>query len=178
MSYNHPPSALYSNTTIPALAPPLIEEQTLGVWLVHFAGGTLWDRVGQILYILNRRVLTLSFFTRKVGNPPGIITFTIRRVSDDSILASKLYGNANDVPAIPGWITVTFDTPIDLNERVRILMEWTGPPGDASNYLEFWGTLTDVKPNEFVTRWYDLHGYYTNTPAWDAKYRYTYYPLA
>lgn len=151
-----------------------VEEQTSGSMHAKFAGGTNWDRLGQRLTISQRIVSKLAFKTKRVGSPTGTITFTIRRVSGDSIIASKAYGSAGGVPGSPTWIEVTFDSPVLINEQVRILMEWSGPLGDTDNYLEFWTTSSSVKPSEFVTRYYLG---YTGTGVWDATYRYTYTEL-
>ena len=148
------------------------EEQLAGTWVVYFAGGTNWYRVGQRLPISNRVVSKLSFKTFRVGNCTGAtLTFTVRKVSDDGIVATKLYGNVADVPLTEGWIEVTFDTPVYVNESVRIMMEWGGTLGNTSNYLKFYASVTGVKSGEEVTRYYTS---YTTGETWDATYIYTY----
>ena len=148
-----------------------VEEQTSGSFIVRFAGGVNWDRIGQRLIISNRTVSKLAFKTKRVGSLSSTITFTIRKVSNDSIIVSKVYGSASSVPTSAGFIEVTFDTPVLINEQVRILMEWSGTLGDVNNYLEFWATTSSVKPSENVSR-YNVS--YTDTAVWDATYRYTY----
>ena len=149
------------------------EEQTAGSFFARFGGGIFWDRVGQRLTITNRVVSKLAFKTKKAGSPTGTITFTIRKLSDESIIVSKVFGSAAAVSSTAGFIEVTFDHPAFINEAVRILMEWSGTAGDVDNYLEFW-SAGDVKASEFRQR-YD--GSYTTSgqeAARDATYRYTY----
>ena len=147
------------------------EQQLQGSYIVKFAGGSNWDRVGQKLTISNRTVSVLKFKTKKVGSPTGTITFTIRKVSNDAVLATKEWGSAGSVSTSAEWIQVSFATPTLVNEEVRILMEWSGTAGDASNYLEFWAEGSSVKANEQATRYYST---YTDTSTWDATYEYIY----
>jgi len=147
----------------------LKEEQPEGEFTLVFAGDVNWDRIGQLLTIPNRVVKAVYFKTKRVGAPSGTITFTIRKTSDDSIIVSKVWGNAGDVELYANWIHVAWDTPIRINEQVRILMEWSGAFGDGANYLEWWAA-GDVKPAETATRYYGTY----NQPAWDATYIYSY----
>jgi len=154
------------------------EEQTISSnWIAYFSGGANWDRVGQRLTITNRIVSKLSFKTVRVGACAGAtLTLTIRKVSDDSLIVSKSYGNVASVPLTEGWIEVTFDTPALVNQEVRILMEWGGTLGDGSNYLKFLGSPTSVKAGEYVTRYYAAGNGYTGYDVTDkdAAYIYTY----
>ncbi len=148
------------------------ERQTQGAFKLKFAGGVNWNRVGQKLTISNRSVSNLSFKTKKVGSPTGTITMTIRRTANDAVLGTKEWGSTANVPTVVGWIEVTFASAVSVNEEVRIMMEWSGTLGDGNNYLEFWTTSTDVKADEFVTRY--VTDYNNDNESWDATYIYTY----
>lgn len=125
-------------------------------------------RSGQRLTISNRWVTALSFLIRRAGSPTGDVTFTIRRVSDDSIIASKVWGDASSLYTYYDWKTATFDNAVLVNEEVRILVEWGG--GDGDNYLQIRIRNTDVKAGEGRTRydsgWYDY--------SYDMTYKYDY----
>lgn len=149
--------------------PTYTEEQTEGGLLQWLYGPTAATRGGQRLTITNRDVITLAFKAQKSGSPTGDVTFTIRKVSDDSIIASKVWGDASAIVA-GEWMEVTFDTPVTVNEEVRILFEFTG--GNANNRIGHWGSGTDVKAGEYYTRY--LSGAYNNVTSWDSIYRYTY----
>jgi len=132
------------------------------------------ERSGQRLTITNRTVSKLAFLLHKYGNPTGNITFTIRNVTDDSIINSKFWGNASMLATTATWEEVTFDTPILINEEVRILVEfdevWSGIQDDVRvSWME-----GDVKGGEEGTNydgsWHDDPGGY----GWDCAYRYTY----
>ncbi|MBA7681073.1 hypothetical protein ES703_89401 [subsurface metagenome] len=145
-----------------------VEEQT---------DGTLWQwvydansgRFGQKLTISNREVSKLAHYISKTGNPAGDITLTIRKVSNDAVLLTKVWGDATGVVAGGGWVEVTFDTPLVIDEEVRILFEYSA--GDGSNMLAGWA-VNDVKGGEISTRY--LGGVYSDSAAKDAKYIYTY----
>lgn len=148
------------------------EEQLEGVYLNRLAGGDYYYRVGQRLSILNRIVSKLAFKTQRFGDCAGAtVTLTIRKVTDDSIVASKVYGLVSSVPLTLGWIEVTFETPVYINEEARTLMEWSGTSGDIDNYLQYRGTVTSVKPKECVTVYVTSYG---EVADWDATYIYTY----
>jgi len=151
-----------------------VEDQLLGWYICGFRGGVGWDRIGQRLTITDRTVFKLAFKTHRIGAPPpaSTITFTIRKTIGDAILASKLWGAAEDVPAVETWLEVTWDIPVYVNEGVRLLMEWGGPLGNAGR-LAFFATTPSVKAGENVTR-YTAGAYSGEAVAWDATYSYTY----
>jgi len=148
-----------------------VEEQTEGTlyaWVYDAASG----RFGQRLTIPDREVTKLAHWISKKGSPTGDVTFTIRKVSDDSIILSKVWGDASGVldgGTGGGWIEVTFDTPATINEEVRILFEFS--TGDANNCLGGFAT-TNVKADEVCTRF--VGGSYSDASTKDARYRYTY----
>ncbi|GAH20809.1 unnamed protein product [marine sediment metagenome] len=132
-----------------------------------------YPRWGQLLTISNRKITKLAFNLLKNGSPTGDLTFTIRKVSDDSIIVSKLWGDAADVPATWTWCEVEFDTPTLVDEEVRILAEFSGGP--AGNTLVFHKYNSSIKPSEYATRWQTSTGDWQDFSSWDSCYRYKYY---
>ena len=131
------------------------------------SGGAL--RHGQRLTIPNRTVTELGFALRLYGLPTGDITYTIRRVSDDSIILSKVWGDASSLNTTWNLRWVIFDSPALIDEEVRIAVEFSG--GDSSNRVEVIFQGSDVKADECRTRY---------TTSWieygvhDSYYLYTY----
>ena len=148
------------------------EEQTnTGITLASISSGN--SRAGQRLTVSSRIISKLSFHLLKNGSPTGDVTFTIRKVSDNSIINSKVWGDASALPTARAWKEATFVTPVLINEEVRILVEFSG--GGGSDYVGISGTLTDVKADEsfttFTTFWTDYDGGATD---YDSAYIYTY----
>lgn len=148
------------------------EEQTASNSQTGLYGAPGINRFGQKLTISSRIVSKLSFYMAKEGNPTGTLYFRIRKVSDDSLVASK----GMDISTLQDyslgfvWIELTFDTSVFVNEAVRICAEYTG--GDAPNSGAIRFQTTDVKASEFysqyVSSWDD-----SNTDR-DCAYIYTY----
>jgi len=130
-------------------------------------------RVGQRLTISNRRVYTLAFNLYDVGSPSGDVTFTIRQL-DDTILASKVWGDAGDIGIPGGEKEVTLDTPVLVNEEVRLCCEYSGA-GNTLNAVYVRFQNTDVKASEGLSyydgSWTDEDG---NGNDYDVRYKYTY----
>ena len=130
--------------------------------------------IGQRLTITNREVGKLSFVLQRYGSGwAGNIFFTIRRVTDNSIILTKLWGLEASVPTTPTWLEVTFDYPAFINEEVRITADWDTPHYTRSNNLRFYTQSSDVKPSELYTRFED--NIWTEPWPWDAAYRYSYF---
>ncbi len=128
-------------------------------------------RGGQRLTISNRTVEKLSFMLGKVGAPAGNVTFTIRKVSDDSIINSKVWGDASTLPAVPDWREVTFTTPVLVNEEVRILWEFV-QPFNTANQVGWRYQNTDVKAGEKQSHY--RSGAWSDFADRDTTYKYTY----
>lgn len=133
------------------------------------AGDYAQYRVGQRLTISNRRVTHLSFIHRKEGSPTGNITYRIRRVSDDSIINEKILGDASALTTSYVRYEVTFDTPVLINEEVKLLAEYSG--GDNDNKVWVLFQWSDVKADEYLTKYTTS---YTEEPTKDCAYIYTY----
>lgn len=139
---------------------------------------TMWSwtygsgRDGQRLTISDREVTKLAFCLAKHGSPTGNITFTIRRVSNDSIILSKVWGDAADLSTDLAWKEVTFDSPATINEEVRVAFEASG--GDIGNYINS-VYATNVKEGEYYSWWSSAGASeWTDGPQYDFVYRYTY----
>ena len=82
---------------------------------------------------------TVSAYLSKTGSPTGSITVSLRKVSDDSVLATKTF--LADVSELTGTITLftaTFSssditTEMSPNTEYYLSLEYSG--GDASNYV-------------------------------------------
>ncbi len=123
-----------------------------------YGGGN--TRMGQYKVLSNKYVSKLGFWLHKYGSPTGDVTFTIRRVSDDSIIASKVWGDASALSTEKSYEEVTFDTPVLVNEAVRLCVEFSG--GGPLNEVCVWSQKTDVKAGEYRTiykpGWVDFTG--------------------
>lgn len=144
-----------------------VEEQTEH----NFGWGlnsTSYTRGGQRLTISDRQVTKLGFWLKKINSPTGDVTFTIRKVSDDSLICSKVWGQAEDLTTDPVYEEIEFDSPQVINEEVRILAEFLG--GNTNDQVEIRLQLGDVKADECWTR-YD--GSWSDKD-YDCAYIYTY----
>lgn len=145
------------------------EEQTQNlIGLANLRAGS-FIRAAQRLPVSSRTLTKLSFRIKRNGSAAGAITFTIRKVSDDSIINSKLWGDAADLPTDFTWPEVTFDSPILINEEVRISVEFSG--GSSGNEVMISGATSDEKPGEWF-EWYDTS--WAKPAEWDFGYIYTY----
>ena len=133
-------------------------------------------KVGQVMTINNRTLRTISFKMRKYGTPEGNITFSIRKVSDDSVIANKVWGNATSITTSFVWYEVTLDTPVLVNEAIKLCSEFSG--GDESNAIQLaWTSAAegDVKANEYVSYWRTTVGPWDDTfTGRDLVYKYSY----
>lgn len=151
------------------------EEQLQGVLFSNIVAAD--SRYGQRLTINNRKVTKLSFYTGRNGDLPSVgVDFVIHRVSDGSLINTKqLCANAQTFFPIKGvfdWHEVTFDTPVVVNEEVRIVIYAYGSFGSGG--IAVWRTNNnDVKPGERATHY--PSGVWTDIANGDDfKYIYTY----
>ncbi|GAI67225.1 unnamed protein product, partial [marine sediment metagenome] len=74
-------------------------------------GGKKW--AGQRFWIPpNRKIATLAFVIMKFGSPTGDVTFAIRHYPSMTILNSKVWGDASDLPTTyppVDWQEAEFD---------------------------------------------------------------------
>ena len=144
-----------------------LEEQTQWDTIRNFYSES-WESIGQKLTISNRTVTKLAFLLKRDVNPNGDVTFVIRKASDDSLIVSKVWGNANALPESETWEEVTFDTPTLINEEVRIAAEYAGTQQCVQHFQ-----ISDVKANESYCE-APASGEYTERATWDCAYKYTY----
>ena len=142
------------------------EEQTVDTGLASIRGAFDF-RLGQRLTISNRVVSKLSFKLHKSNGDSGNITYTIRRVSNDALLASKVWGDAATLSTNSdgAWCEATLDSPVLVNEEVRIQAEYVG------DQVLYHIATTSVKANELKTSY---NGVYSDRVDWDTCYIYTY----
>lgn len=146
------------------------QEQTQNNYdLVIRTGLRIW--AGQRFVITNFVISDLSFLIRKQGNPTGNVTFTIRRETDDAILASKVLGDASILQGTDTWETATFDSSIVVDEEVRILCEFES--GDASNHVVLRLQTPSTVASEYASWWSGV-AWGNASEAYDAAYKFTY----
>lgn len=109
-------------------------------------GGTT-TRVGQLKTISNKKVVRLSHFLKKFGSPTGNVTFTVRKVSDDSVLQSIVLSDASILTTTNIWYEKEFVFPPTISESIRLCVEHTG---DVSNYIIARRQNSDVKADEYL----------------------------
>jgi len=146
-----------------------IEEQTQydTDWPLYSAIRTA---IGQRLTISDRKVVKLGFWAKKAGAPPGNVIFRIHRVSDNALLAEKVWGLAVDLPVTTTYLEATLDTPITINEEVRIAAWYES--GDADNNVRVSFEWGDVKAGEYWTQW--TGAAWGDNTGREGAYRYTY----
>lgn len=126
-----------------------VEEQTEHDMNLEIRTG-YFIRHAQRMTIPNRQVTKLSFILHKKGTGgTGDITFALRKVSDDSVIASKVWGDSGDLTVDDTWYEVELDTPVTVNEEVRQSVEFTG--GDANNCPVARAKNADVKADEHLS---------------------------
>ena len=130
-------------------------------------------RAGQRLIISNRKVTKLGFWLLRSGSPLGDVTFGIRRVSDDSLISSQVWGDAADLQTVETYEELEFSDPQIINEEVRICAHYLGGSDVDRVYVRIW--YGDVKPGEYLSYMYNT--VWTDYTGMDCAYRYKYYQL-
>ena len=153
-----------------------VEEQTQHTSsLCNLRAGS-YQRSGQRLVITDRKVTKLAFYASHSGTATGDVTFTIRRVSDDGIIVSKVWGDASALPTLGNeeLKEVEFNTPVTINEEVYLCGEFAG--GSGGNEVQICGMTSDVKADERYY-WFTSGSVWAipgGDLQWDLGYRYTY----
>lgn len=171
------PYQCYMKTAlVPAPPPPppveQTEEQLLYNTYLAIHQATFYTR-GQRLTIANRKVTKLGFWLRRILTPTGDVTFQVRKVSDDTVIIQKVWGDAAGIPTVTTYEEVEFVTPPIINEEVRIVTLFQG--GNSTNYLTIGTQNSDVKPGEFYTG--RQNAAWGDSAAYDTAYRYKYYEI-
>ena len=147
------------------------EEQT--IWVLVLALYNLFSRTraAQKRTITSQEITNLAFISGgKYGSPTGDVTFCVRKVSDDSVIVSKIWGDASSWPALGTWAEVNL-TPTVVNEQVRLTCEH--PNNDSNNYIRIRRTATDVKADEICCV-YENGAWNDMSASSDLAYRYQY----
>lgn len=128
-------------------------------------------RAGQRITTRGKYLNALGFYLYKYNNPTGDVTFTVRRVSDDALLASVVLGDASALASYPNltYYEVTLPLLVALTEDVRILVEFSG--GDASNEIRIGLNSADIRTDGCFT-YYDTA--YTDDSSSDCAYKMIY----
>jgi len=131
---------------------------------------------GQRLTISDKTVTKLAFKLKKVGSPTGEVKFSIYTVDEDDpleggeLLAQKIWGDAYNLSETNNWEEVTFDTPVYIDQEVRIVCEFLN--GSASKYVALAYEDSSVVAAEHLT-WIYLTSW-TDETTYDAAYKYSY----
>ncbi len=148
------------------------ESQTVATTgLLGIVGSTT---AGQRLTITNRVVSKIALYLTQGGTPTGDIYLQIRKTSDGSQVDSVFACLASSLPAIagpPALTEVTLTTPVLINEEVAIVARTT--TGGVTSQAVVWGSNTDVKAGEYLTK-YVIGTGFTDYTTQDAGYVYTY----
>jgi hypothetical protein len=128
-------------------------------------------RVAQKRFLIGN-ITRLGFKLQKNGSPTGNITFAIRKVSDDSVIQSKVWGDASTLSTgyADTWREVTFDSIAVCNEEVYLSCEYSG--GDASNFVQISVDDDMYLPNEQRSRY--VGGSWIDVAATDVAYKITF----
>lgn len=121
---------------------------------------------GQRLSVDARTITKISFKLKKTGSPTGDVTFRIYDVAEDSIVATKVLGNASSLTTSPVWYEATLDTPYVADSEMiwndsEDVKAWIGgyllyvefTNGDASNYVQVQYSSADVKAKEWAVKY-------------------------
>jgi len=135
---------------------------------------SLFLSIGQRLTVSTRRITKVGFWLSKSLVISGDVYFKVVKVSDDSVIQSKVWGAISDLPS-PGseaYKEVVFDSPDFINEEVRIIVEPTA--GDDEARVLVACQDTDVKADEKYTRYRVYTSEYEEVDTYDCAYIYTY----
>jgi len=138
-------------------------------------------RVAQRVTIVSSTITHLGFYIKKstVGGTPaatGNVTFTIRKVSDDSLVASKVWGDVSALSTDLAWETVAFDSPVSVNEEVRFCCEFSG--GGYTSGSNYSGMIlrymaSNVAASENMC-WMNVSTWIQTPTTYDATYYFVY----
>lgn len=131
------------------------EEQTEEKYTLGLYPGNN-QRVTQKLTVPDRTITHLSLKGARFGSPPGVAYYRIRKL-DDEIIASVSFIPGDWSEALE-WREYAFDTPVLVNEEVRIGIDYTDAGADVNNRVNVRMAL-NVKADEMIsyykTEWID-----------------------
>ena len=99
--------------------------------------GMIWEisRIAAKYVGFSGTITGLGFVIRAIGTAPsGNLSFVVRSVSGDTILGSKVWGNANTVTSSYTLLEVTFDTPIVISSSTDIYLSVEEQNAPVSGY--------------------------------------------
>lgn len=123
-----------------------------------------WCRLGQRLVVPDRIVTVIGYAVWRFGSPTGNITFSIYNATTDSLMVSKVWGDAGNLKE---WgssegssrQSVVLDEPIRINGEVKICVEYYG--GNSTDYCGAGYYAGDMITGEYYTNyrykcWHDI----------------------
>lgn len=135
---------------------------------------SVWCRLGQRLTIPGRLVTEMGYQVCRVGNPTGNVTISMRDAETDEVIVSKVWGDASELPEswTGGYRKVALDTPLRINQEVRICVEYYG--GNATDYCVAAYYTGDRITGEWYTNYYHYGVWHDIGEAEEGAYCYTY----
>lgn len=124
-------------------------------------------RQGQRINLFAPTTITsVSFWLKKVTNPTGTLSATVRKVTDDSLIGTL--GTLDVATLGAGYAEKTFTNAVSVNETedIRILAEYSG--GDGANFVRIEFQNTDVTTLGHFTGY---TGTYLPSPTFDLKFK-------
>ena len=93
-----------------------------------------WYRLGQRLTIPDRKVTSIGYHVRRVGNPAGDVIISLRDASTDEVIFSAIWGDAGELQqsGSTGYCEVALAAPMRVSGDVRICAEYYG--GNSTDY--------------------------------------------
>ena len=122
----------------------------------------VWTRLGQRLTIPDRKVSSIGYHVRRVGNPTGDIVISLRNAETDLPIFSAVWGDASDLPegGAQGYCEVEVSPAIRVDSDVRICVEYHG--GNGTDYCLGGYSSGDKVTGEWYTnylhygQWHDI----------------------
>jgi len=141
----------------------------------HARPDIVWSRLGQKLFIPDRRIVSIGFRVAREGNPVGDVTLSIRDAETDEVIASMVWGCASELDergaASTYHVTVTFPRPVRVRGDVRIAVEFY--EGDADNHV-LGGYRSSASPEGEGYANYHNFGVWDDIAQEEGAYCYTY----
>ena len=114
----------------------------------------LMNKSGTRTTITNRHVTNITFRVGKQGSPTLPLNYTIRKVSDDSVIQTGLWDDASALSGVETTVWergVLFVDPPLINEEVRVILEYEGDTL-GSNGVLYSTVNSNPKTNHLLTR--------------------------
>lgn len=133
-------------------------------------------RLGQKVMINNRNITRAGFYVQESGSPNQDINVTIRKVSDNSIIQTKVLGNRTTLTSLGTITFVNFTSTSNINEEVYIMLEWYNQTPAGSGYrilTQNSGGTCDQLANQESWQ-YGSTGYSLQNGGCDVPHNFTY----